>query len=1191
MSFNKLYVPISIHVLLIGNNENSNAFVRQNPEFGNLTYSFIGDGLQQVIFEEDTIKRKGAHIHWKLPDALSSSMMDKDDELVFPNVPDRWIVTRLWKQRDMLNQKIHARSWQIESSALGVKHKNNPLYADSPKVPYLKLDANGVHYKDKYGKPFRRLGRSYEYGASVETAEDEVENLTAVGPGNTLFAEDYRSCENVFGFYDNLIEDEKVLENADITYHIYGWYNNSSHDMLHQVTSKEDCIKKYGWTPQGEIQFPADMVCHGISCNVSWVNQDTDYTDPTLLHISDSYLAIGNNTMEAVAALTNANAPGNAEQEKMLNLLFNGDEPLNKSLKSLQKSEDSVHTQRFGFHYPIQKIQLKPIGDQKTRNFTGVEQDYVDTINQTYLEIFQKKQVLEESQENVYDNWYQIAHNILFDTAPGGDPDDLTAKSKVNNRKCIKQIEPYVSQIPALRQEIAKLESVVESTMELLKDSIKGEYEIVSANEQRFWHPNNPVIMFSHLPEYYMDEDDSNYSSDGTLACRTDVQMITKLTMSYSRGLLPKETTIYADDIFEGDLPACTTELIKEAILLSPCFANTIAWFMLSQNGIEDDDKAKKLGELVKKLQLIPVQTNEKSMIERKAVCKAAGFDGLFPSRIGISYWKQPWHPLYMMWQIRYYIDPEVIKQEPDLKNWTLGDEDFTYTGDEVPDTHPIINEGSIFITPQGAVEASEKIKKYLNNEDLAAEASGLNIVSQALSGFNEQLLMQKLQVQTPVFVCDDWGSDIMNALPVIRNLLDGYISERPVLSHYYSPIRAGKLEITSIGLVNNYGQLQKIEHPKGIAITEDMRFSDQVYDRKVMLPPRIVQPSRLNFRWIRQDKENEPCRTDKEQDSPVCGWLLPNHFEQTLMVFASDGTYLGCLMNSSVDSHSVVWSDVPGHVHNGSLPHNMNTDLYQFLSQIISLGEGESIKSNILTELFQVIDDSTWLTNPNARKQCDGISLYVGKPIVLAKADVQLQLLGNPKKYKTAVDEINPNPSKQVNITKAKFPVRIGRKNNYSDGTIGFFEDGNYQTLYVTDNQTTRSHSYFSTHNQITLQPDKTLAPKKLTFLMDPLGDADLVSGILPVKTASLNLSMVNETIKKLYLTLFSAPVIMDRESIMLPYPDINGQEWVYQMVTEESNITEEEKLHHTNDNAYFMSDGPIVREGWLKLKVSGKK
>ena len=63
----------------------------------------------------------------------------------------------------------------------------------------------------------------------------------------------------------------------------------------------------------------------------------------------------------------------------------------------------------------------------------------------------------------------------------------------------------------------------------------------------------------------------------------------------------------------------------------------------------------------------------------------------------------------------------------------------------------------------------------------------------------------------------------------------------------------------------------------------------------EVVLPARLSQPARLNFRWLaaevgRIETNAHPLTT------PVCGWLLPNNLDRSLMVSDNPGNSPGYL-------------------------------------------------------------------------------------------------------------------------------------------------------------------------------------------------------------------------------------------------------------------------------------------------------
>ena len=66
--------------------------------------------------------------------------------------------------------------------------------------------------------------------------------------------------------------------------------------------------------------------------------------------------------------------------------------------------------------------------------------------------------------------------------------------------------------------------------------------------------------------------------------------------------------------------------------------------------------------------------------------------------------------------------------------------------------------------------------------------------------------------------------------------------------------------------------------------------------DPFVQLPPRLSQAARVQLRFLQADCD-AVASNSSDLTSPICGWVMPNHLDDSLMVFDAAGRGLGgCL-------------------------------------------------------------------------------------------------------------------------------------------------------------------------------------------------------------------------------------------------------------------------------------------------------
>ena len=115
-----------------------------------------------------------------------------------------------------------------------------------------------------------------------------------------------------------------------------------------------------------------------------------------------------------------------------------------------------------------------------------------------------------------------------------------------------------------------------------------------------------------------------------------------------------------------------------------------------------------------------------------------------------------------------------------------------------------------------------------------------------------------------------------------------------------FYPFRAGFFQIEQLRVVDTFGQkidlhemsAERIFEPKpGLGLKPD--HADELDANMFQLPPRLVQPSRLDFQFLANDDSGLDI-TFAQTPHAVCGWLNPDHLDGGLAVYSSKGEALG---------------------------------------------------------------------------------------------------------------------------------------------------------------------------------------------------------------------------------------------------------------------------------------------------------
>jgi hypothetical protein len=416
--------------------------------------------------------------------------------------------------------------------------------------------------------------------------------------------------------------------------------------------------------------------------------------------------------------------------------------------------------------------------------------------------------------------------------------------------------------------------------------------------------------------------------------------------------------------------------------------------------------------------------------------------------------------------------------------------------------------------------------------------------MAQALNGFNEQLLMRAQTLQLPVF--DPLAAQRHEFMRgqfcnvTVHDAVDDQNSLAALPLAEYNPIRAGGIEIVRLRLIDAFGQIRDIENPTTI-VASDMR-PPSGDDSAIFLPPRIAQPSRLLFRWI-SAIDDEVETNSHPAATPVCGWVLFNHLDTSLMVYDTDGTALGSLNVLGKLWRSAPGSGAPTSDPDVSLAH-ANAHLRTFVGRVMADGNAD-----FLTDLLGVIDKQMTTINPLGFKQNQGLSLLIGQPLALVRASLRLELQGRPlldeswPAFAEAVQAQNFDARPCANLTNVRFPIRLGDLGKLADGLIGYFVDDGTDALgpFYAGTAEGKSGIVPLDPNKVALTPvasSDTSDSLKLLILVDPRGAVHATTGILPVKDIAIPPDMYAATLKRLAVTFLTAPIIGGDNRSQCPFP-----------------------------------------------------
>lgn len=1198
-----IFVPITLRGMLSGAPpenrgdyvEDRHRFADVSDDYSRIVYDPLGEYVPaQLSVHEDT--QKGIHLHWSLPDALTRGVMEENrTEPKFSPVPDRWLLARMWAPLDDYNKDISLRCWVIVSNVLHETRTAANRNLGSVSIPYDDTSA---------GKPpFRFLGKSMTLGDYIKGGEsDEFHSpLTAMIAGNPSHAAYYPTSRNVFGFYDDMTDESgKPVTDAAVTYCVIGFFSDAENDPLDGCAADKglsisEALEALKWTltpndakktdADASIpEFPCQTVCHGMLYGIKWCGTDVSYDSGIPADPPD--IAVGNSSAEALAALIarKSTKDGNTAEnlECVLTHLLAGLPKEVDNQDGLIQSESVIHERRFGTHSVYEQLTLKA---PETAEGVSPEPPSIELTEllRNINDLLWKKQRLDYEmqslQEKMFDLWYR------FEKLPAAQVSDREAN--------LKALGATAKEIYRVRGELKALDVCGNKTaLEALCE--KEGYSLIACAGHRFWEPTDPVILLAGIQRDFSHGEDGVYSADGTLPVRN--KTISKFSVSAQSQMLPVNASLSGSSLLKNHpkYPQAWEKtiiaLLNECALISTSFCMQAARVMCegTESSVPD------VGITYRWLQRYGILGCTLAGAQAMAALSAsAGMDAPFPEKTAVEYWKQPWYPMYLDWVADYYPDAPSADAKPDIRNWTGGHTengfqyDFWFKG-EMPLSNAAASfNGCNLITPHAAYNLAEKMAEL---DEIIPNAGCISVLSQKLGSFHSQLLMVNQLPMTARYKYADSKSTITHPetqnktalYELMEDVMQGFTPRFPVFDALFAPVRAGFLRLRGLSIIDSFGQMQRVSDVS-ITTAESMRLSSENKnpgqnrrENLIELPPRLLEPSQMRFDW---------------KDDSICGFLLPNFIDRNIQVFSSKCRPLGSIQSINIKGKpSVVWkagiseggrtSDCEKDIQN---PH-----LLSFVGNILSRAAAET---DVFELLLDNINSAMWQINPHLHGGAGAMGLLFGSPLVLARAEMSIRMMYPPRRYKSFYIEKARDVYDDVDIEALAVDVTVGIPHKHGDGTLGFFADEQYDTLYWSFPDDRKKPSAYIKYNPVVrLSPYfEGKKPRDVTLLIDPLGETNIHSGLLPVKSARLHQESIEKAIRELYHVSLVSPALQYGLEMRLPLPKTEGRRWTWAGFENGETVFKSGiKISDTFQGARFEDMPVFAREGWICLNDS---
>ncbi|PHR20998.1 MAG: hypothetical protein COA38_19130 [Fluviicola sp.] len=541
------------------------------------------------------------------------------------------------------------------------------------------------------------------------------------------------------------------------------------------------------------------------------------------------------------------------------------------------------------------------------------------------------------------------------------------------------------------------------------------------------------------------------------------------------------------------------------------------------------------------------------------------------------------------------------------LKNYQLrAKEEDAVLRNDIPETIAEFYSGSIILTESAGRQHQQSLEEHFGNE--SGFTSPL-VLSQAMSGFNDALLMAKEVLQ--VDVNDTMAANELSELfsnTEIRNAIGDYNDTSPMPFSYFSPIRCGALSIAGLRLIDTFGRIRElnateVNWSKGILAKEKKKWLSQLELQsgdsntapKVPIRPRITQPARLLFRWLTDRAVNNSIGTLIK--SPIQGWIVPNFLDRSLEIYNPEGEFLYTIRSNENGRKLIKVNEETSFDDSGD-----HSNLDTWVKHLLATRD-----RTYLNKFLSTINQSLQNINPAIRSQYQELASLIGRPLALTRASFELELHGalainqSWDSFKIDIDKSTPDERDNSDLFRVEFPIRLGDVAQESDGLVGYFlESKNGKAVYTTF----YSQSVENDGGGFARAKPEDLKLKigssfTLTMLVDPMAKVTATMGILPSKSIEIPSALFTNALHNMEVRFQMNPIMTfpnmlnsadsssqgdDETPFYLPLPGNPelSSKWTWQKPNEE--------ISQVEDSTPFeavIPDYVEFTEGFLKLKL----
>jgi hypothetical protein len=767
----RVLVPIQLDALVVRTEGGTWAKVDMDvPETGSTR---VAHELLATPFAEREPRKPGVYLHWALPDALTRGAgTAASNDVVFPAVPDRWLVIRL--STSSARGRRAVTGWVIEAGD------------ETPTVTPLD---------------------SWTESVDPETTNvPGQEPLTAFGHGDSAWSAYFDNVENRLGFYDDLATVGGLGNQGEVrgplAYLVCGWHSRQVDDPIGEnltsPTQFEARLEALGWevnpadieaafmyaqnrvdaasnlglaarearfavqtdasvgkqkvndgvfgqtstrlTDNGFpalgvwlaqlVSWPQFSLYHGAVVGLGWPEEGFRAAPRGLLggvvggppDAGAITVTVGNTLTEALAARLAANQ-GRADEARILEAVLLGATEELDAPDSAARIDSRLHASGFA-SLPGGEV-IEPLPQTTSVQPSSVVPDPSKTDPGVFRGLSSggtgggRGSTLVDKFSHV--DGVLTAKTSSTPTAKGSPKVGIGAMDSVLQvvKQTVEEVSVRVPHAP----------------------NAEPAAETVAAKRAlpRFFVPADPVFLIEGGGRAFKHGFDGMYAETAKLVCRLSGHTVTDLE---PRGLaqLPG-SAVRGQDLLDravdhGGVPVECDDLVRELALLDPGSASVAANSRFGNNARFDAAALDQAAEVFAVEQTV-WQVARDDRRDIGPLLSASGFAGTLPSAMAVSLPKIPWVPLHLDWEVELY-------SSADFADWQLEEIDF----DAVPASLPAADSAGVrtlrgrALLGGGAAQlASATVRKVL--EQAQQSAGSISLTPRTTHAFHSKAAME----------------------------------------------------------------------------------------------------------------------------------------------------------------------------------------------------------------------------------------------------------------------------------------------------------------------------------------------------------------------------------------------------------------------------------------------------------------